>query len=77
MMSSKSLSSTSTFWETDTQNKDLPLKDDMRMLGKALVDVLKNQIGDQKYTFVENVRLTSIALNHATAAQVRPTQSIG
>ncbi len=40
--------------------KDLPLRDDIRLLGRILGDAVREQEGDNIFTIVENIRQTSI-----------------
>jgi len=41
-------------------DKDLPLRDDIRLLGRILGDAVRDQEGDEVFTIVENIRQTSI-----------------
>ena len=45
---------------TDISSKDLPLRDDVRLLGRILGDTLREQEGDASYQLIENVRRASI-----------------
>src|SRR6478672_5827829 len=45
---------------TDTPDKDLPLRDDIRRLGRILGDTVRKQQGDATYEVVEHIRQTSI-----------------
>ena len=55
-------------------DKDLPLKEDTRLLGRVLGDVLRAQTGDAGFERIEAIRQTSIRFHRAHdggAAQVR------
>jgi phosphoenolpyruvate carboxylase len=41
-------------------DKDLPLRDDIRLLGRILGDAVREQEGDEIFAIVENIRQTSI-----------------
>jgi phosphoenolpyruvate carboxylase len=45
---------------TDISSKDLPLRDDVRLLGRILGDTLREQEGDASYQLIENVRRAAI-----------------
>src|SRR5258708_24393885 len=50
----------------DTQaDKDLPLKEDTRLLGRLLGDVLREQTGEEGFARVEAIRQTAIRLRRA------------
>ena len=42
------------------QDKDLPLREDIRLLGRILGDTLRNQEGDDAFTLIEQVRQTAL-----------------
>ena len=45
----------------DSENdKDLPLREDIRFLGRMLGDTLREQEGDHAFELVENIRQTEI-----------------
>ncbi|GLQ36312.1 phosphoenolpyruvate carboxylase [Amylibacter marinus] len=44
-----------------TQDKDAPLREDIRLLGKLLGDTVKAQAGPETYELVEKIRTNSIA----------------
>ena len=44
----------------DTPDKDLPLRDDIRLLGRILGDTVRNQEGEPVFAIVERIRQTSI-----------------
>jgi phosphoenolpyruvate carboxylase len=45
---------------TDISSKDLPLRDDVRLLGRILGDTLREQEGDASYQLIENVRRAAV-----------------
>lgn len=45
---------------TNISSKDLPLREDIRLLGRILGDTLREQEGDATFELVENVRQTSV-----------------
>jgi phosphoenolpyruvate carboxylase len=45
---------------TDISSKDLPLRDDVRLLGRILGDTLREQEGEASYQLIENVRRAAI-----------------
>ncbi len=45
---------------SDGSDKDRPLRDDIRLLGRLLGDTVREQEGDDIYDIVENIRQTSI-----------------
>ena len=44
----------------DTSDKDIPLRDDIRLLGRLLGDCVREQEGDAVFDIIENIRQTSI-----------------
>ncbi|MBI5919631.1 MAG: phosphoenolpyruvate carboxylase [Nitrosomonadales bacterium] len=44
----------------DISSKDLPLREDIRLLGRILGDTLREQEGDETYELIENVRRTAV-----------------
>jgi len=52
----------------DVIDKDLPLKEDTRLLGRILGDVLRAQVGNAGYERIEEIRQTAIAFRRATGA---------
>ena len=48
-------------------DKDLPLKEDTRLLGRILGDVLRAQTGEQGFECIEAIRQTAIAFRRAGA----------
>ena len=47
-------------------DKDLPLKEDTRLLGRVLGDVLRAQTGEEGFARIESVRQTAIRLRRAS-----------
>jgi len=47
-------------------DKDLPLKEDTRLLGRVLGDVLRAQLGDAGFERIEAIRQTAIGFRRAT-----------
>ena len=45
---------------TDLSSKDLPLRDDVRLLGRILGDTLREQEGEASYQLIENVRRAAV-----------------
>ena len=45
---------------TDISSKDLPLRDDVRLLGRILGDTLREQEGEASYQLIENVRRAAV-----------------
>jgi phosphoenolpyruvate carboxylase len=45
---------------TDISSKDLPLRDDVRLLGRILGDTLREQEGEKSYQLIENVRRAAV-----------------
>src|SRR5690606_10376849 len=46
--------------ESGSNGKDLPLKEDIRLLGRLLGDVLRNQEGESVFGVVETIRQTAV-----------------
>jgi phosphoenolpyruvate carboxylase len=44
----------------NTNDKDLPLRDDIRLLGRLLGDTVREQEGDEVFAIVEQIRQTSV-----------------
>jgi phosphoenolpyruvate carboxylase len=59
---------------TGYADDDLPLREDIRLLGRILGDVIREQHGLELFDFVERVRKTAVRLrafgNHAPLAEV-------
>jgi phosphoenolpyruvate carboxylase len=47
-------------------DKDLPLKEDTRLLGRLLGDVLRAQTGEEGFARIESIRQTAIRLRRAS-----------
>src|SRR3990170_4656863 len=45
---------------TDISSKDLPLRDDVRLLGRILGDTLREQEGEASFQLIENVRRAAV-----------------
>src|SRR4051794_6537192 len=45
---------------SDVPDKDLPLRDDIRLLGRILGDTVRRQEGDKVFDIVERIRQTSV-----------------
>ena len=55
-----------------TNDKDLPLREDTRLLGRLLGDTVREQEGEDIFAAVERIRQTSVALNQNPAREVDP-----
>ena len=53
----------------DALDKDLPLKEDTRLLGRVLGDVLRAQIGDAGFERIEAIRQTAIRFRRAAGPE--------
>ena len=53
----------------DALDKDLPLKEDTRLLGRVLGDVLRAQVGDAGYERIEAIRQTAIGFRRAAGPE--------
>ena len=53
----------------DALDKDLPLKEDTRLLGRVLGDVLRAQVGDAGYERIEAIRQTAIGFRRAAGTE--------
>ncbi|MGC2047269.1 MAG: phosphoenolpyruvate carboxylase, partial [Gallionella sp.] len=45
---------------TDISSKDVPLREDVRLLGRILGDTLREQEGEETFQLIENVRRTAV-----------------
>ncbi|HTS53842.1 MAG TPA: phosphoenolpyruvate carboxylase, partial [Burkholderiales bacterium] len=54
-----------------TLDKDLPLKEDIRLLGRLLGDTLREQDGDQTFDLIEHIRQTAIRFRREGDTQAR------
>jgi phosphoenolpyruvate carboxylase len=52
-----------------TKDKDAPLKEDIRLLGRLLGDVLRDQEGDAVFEVVETIRQTAVRFRREADAQ--------
>ena len=50
-------------------DKDLPLKEDTRLLGRVLGDVLKAQAGEEGFERIESIRQTAVKLRRAAPGE--------
>jgi phosphoenolpyruvate carboxylase len=50
-------------------DKDLPLKEDTRLLGRVLGDVLRAQAGDEGFERIESIRQTAVKLRRAAPGE--------
>ena len=41
-------------------DKDLPLREDIRLLGRLLGDTLQEQVGSERFDLIENIRQTAV-----------------
>ena len=55
-----------------SDDKDLPLRDDIRLLGRVLGDTVREQEGEDIFAAVERIRQTSVALNQNPARELDP-----
>ena len=55
-----------------TNDKDLPLREDTRLLGRLLGDTVREQEGEDVFAAVERIRQTSVALNQNPARELDP-----
>ena len=53
----------------DTPDKDAPLKDDIRLLGRMLGDVLRDKEGESVFDVVETIRQTAVRFRREADAQ--------
>ena len=54
---------------TENNDKDLPLRDDIRLLGRLLGDTVREQEGDDVFAVVEKIRQTSTKFDRDADAQ--------
>ena len=54
-----------------TLDKDLPLKEDIRLLGRLLGDTLREQEGDETFDLIEHIRQTAIRFRRDGDTQAR------
>ena len=53
----------------DDADKDRPLRDDTRLLGRILGDVLRQQTGEEGYARIEGIRQTAIRFRRGHGAE--------
>ena len=56
---------------TEDPEKDLPLRDDIRLLGRILGDTVREQEGEAVFDIVERIRQTSIRFHRDEDATAR------
>jgi len=56
-----------------TTDKDLPLRDDTRLLGRLLGDTVREQEGQDIFAVVERIRQDSVQLEQGTGRQLDPS----
>ena len=56
---------------TEVPEKDLPLRDDIRLLGRILGDTVREQQGEAIYSIVERIRQTSIRFHRTEDVSAR------
>jgi phosphoenolpyruvate carboxylase len=54
-----------------TPDKDLPLKEDIRLLGRLLGDILREQEGDDTFDLIERIRQTAIRFRREADTEAR------
>src|ERR1043165_8143431 len=57
--------------EHQSADKDLPLKEDIRLLGRLLGDTLREQEGEETYRLIEQIRQTAIRFRRDGEHQAR------
>src|SRR4051795_2749841 len=57
--------------QTEVPEKDIPLRDDIRLLGRILGDTIRAQEGDEVFDLVESVRQTSIRFHRDEDLEAR------
>jgi phosphoenolpyruvate carboxylase len=55
----------------DETDKDLPLKEDIRLLGRLLGDTVRDQEGEAAFELIERIRRSSIAFHRDNDATAR------
>ncbi len=55
----------------DTEDKDLPLRDDIRLLGRILGDTVRQQSGDAVFDTVESIRQNAVRFHRDEDAAAR------
>ncbi|MCB1986674.1 MAG: phosphoenolpyruvate carboxylase, partial [Nitrosomonas sp.] len=59
------------FEDKSTEDKDLPLREDIRLLGRMLGDTLREQEGETAFDLVEKIRQTAIRFHREQDPQAR------
>ena len=57
---------------TPVSDKDIPLRDDIRSLGRLLGDTVREQEGEEVFAVVERIRQTSVRLNQGHNRELDP-----
>jgi len=52
-------------------DKDLPLKEDIRLLGRLLGDTVREQEGDETFLLIERIRQSSVRFHRAQDPEAR------
>ena len=55
----------------DTPDREQPLKEDTRLLGRMLGDVVRQHAGEEAFARVEAIRQTAVRFRRAEAGQAR------
>ena len=53
------------------KDKDLPLREDIRMLGRILGDTLRQQEGVAVFDLIENIRQTAVRMHREKSSEAR------
>jgi len=56
---------------SDHDDKDLPLREDIRLLGRLLGDTVREQEGEEAFDLIERIRRSSIAFHRDNDAEAR------
>ncbi len=56
---------------TDGSDKDVPLRDDIRLLGRILGDTVREQEGEEVFELVEQIRRASIRFHRDNEVAAR------
>jgi phosphoenolpyruvate carboxylase len=55
-----------------TTDKDLPLREDIRLLGRLLGNMVRDREGEDGFALVEHIRQTSVLLSHNADSELEP-----
>ena len=55
-----------------TTDKDLPLREDSRLLGRLLGNIVRDREGEDGFALVEHIRQTSVLLSHSADSGLEP-----